>query len=162
MAQNEWFRTYFSEPYGEIYNDYILDRRSRWKRRSSRATRWTCSRSDGTGLSLRLRATHGVPLAALPFDGGTRSRPGLPAPRHRNIARNRFIRATCARSFPRRPVRRRADLFNSFGYFDEAHNQRVVNEFARVLKPGGQLLIDMANLVPLIDITKNIPRPNNK
>lgn len=32
--------------------------------------------------------------------------------------------------------------FTSFGYFDDEDNRRVLDEFARVLRPGGQLLIE--------------------
>lgn len=47
------------------------------------------------------------------------------------------------------------NLFSSFGYFGEDGDRRVLLEFARVLAPGGQLVIDLmnparvrANLVP--------------
>lgn len=33
--------------------------------------------------------------------------------------------------------------FTSFGYFDDDDNRKVLDEFARVLKPGGRLLIEM-------------------
>lgn len=36
-------------------------------------------------------------------------------------------------------------LFTSFGFFDELGNRQVVSEIARVLKPGGKLLIDYWN-----------------
>ncbi len=38
------------------------------------------------------------------------------------------------------------NLFTSFGYFtDETQNQRVLDEVARVLRPGGQLVLDHMN-----------------
>lgn len=38
------------------------------------------------------------------------------------------------------------NLFTSFGYFkEEADNERVLSEIARVLKPGGRFLIDFLN-----------------
>ncbi len=38
-------------------------------------------------------------------------------------------------------------MFNSLGYFDQvADNQTVLDEFGRVVRPGGRLILDLANL----------------
>jgi len=37
------------------------------------------------------------------------------------------------------------NLFTSFGYFDDAENQRVLEEVARVLAPGGRFIVDLIN-----------------
>jgi ubiquinone/menaquinone biosynthesis C-methylase UbiE len=39
-----------------------------------------------------------------------------------------------------------ANLFTSFGYFDDGDNQRVLSEVSRVLKPGGLFLMDYLNM----------------
>jgi SAM-dependent methyltransferase len=36
-------------------------------------------------------------------------------------------------------------LFNTFGYFDDDTNKRTAQNFARALKPGGRLLLDVLN-----------------
>ena len=37
------------------------------------------------------------------------------------------------------------NMFSAFGYFDDAENQRVLEEVARVLRPGGRFFIDLIN-----------------
>ena len=38
------------------------------------------------------------------------------------------------------------NLFTAFGYFeDEAENQQVLHQVQRVLKPGGELFLDVSN-----------------
>lgn len=37
------------------------------------------------------------------------------------------------------------DVFTSFGFFDEAGNRQVLAELARVLRPGGRLVMEMAD-----------------
>jgi len=58
-----------------------------------------------------------------------------------------------------------ANLFNSFGYFpddpgpdgDQTTNSKVLAEFARVLKRGGRLLIDIANRDDLVEVITQSP-----
>jgi len=63
-----------------------------------------------------------------------------------------------------------ANLFNSFGYFPDeesagggsgkksATNRQVLSEFARVLKPGGRLLLDIADRESLLEAITLSPR----
>ncbi len=44
-----------------------------------------------------------------------------------------------------RPFEAVYSYFTSFGYFSDADNERVIANIARVLRPGGRFLIDMAN-----------------
>jgi len=37
------------------------------------------------------------------------------------------------------------NVFTSFGYFDEEGNRRVLSELARVVKPGGRLVVELAD-----------------
>ncbi len=37
------------------------------------------------------------------------------------------------------------NMFTAFGFFDDAGNQRVLEEVARVLRPGGRFLVDLVN-----------------
>ena len=56
------------------------------------------------------------------------------------------------------------NLFNSFGYFTddeqsgEPTNRAVLREFARVLKPGGRILIDVASREDLLECIEDMPR----
>lgn len=55
------------------------------------------------------------------------------------------------------------NLFNSFGYFTDDENeagptnQNVLQEFARVLKPGGKLLLDLPNRDDLLAAIEETP-----
>lgn len=82
--------------------------------------------------------------------GVDRSRPFLA--RARADARERGVTdrvAYCRGDMRRLPLADAFDaaynLFTSFGYFDDAGNRRVLAEFARLLRPGGRLLVDVVN-----------------
>lgn len=48
-------------------------------------------------------------------------------------------------------------LLNSFGYFEEDDDARMLFELRRVLKPGGRLVLDLANRRALLDIVRRQP-----
>lgn len=49
------------------------------------------------------------------------------------------------------------NVFTAFGYFDDRENQQVLEEVARVLKPGGRFLLDVINR----DYLMSVFRPND-
>lgn len=139
-----WFERDFDHPhYFEIYRDKILE-----------------AAQEGPGLARLLDLPPGARVLDLPCGWG-RLRPALEACGHRvvggdlsamNLRRH-------AREFPGDLVR--LDLrslpfrdgcadavfcaYTSWGYFaTDEENQRQLDEFARVLKPGGTLLLDLA------------------
>jgi ubiquinone/menaquinone biosynthesis C-methylase UbiE len=52
--------------------------------------------------------------------------------------------------WPEHRFERVISWFTSFGYFDDAENQKVLSEAHRVLRPGGRLLIENNNLAELL------------
>lgn len=44
------------------------------------------------------------------------------------------------------------NMFTAFGYFDDAENQRVLEEVSRVLAPGGRFLLDVINRDNLMSV----------
>jgi ubiquinone/menaquinone biosynthesis C-methylase UbiE len=52
--------------------------------------------------------------------------------------------------WPEHRFERVISWFTSFGYFDDADNQKVLSEAHRVLRPGGWLLIENNNLTELL------------
>lgn len=46
-------------------------------------------------------------------------------------------------------------LFNSFGYYERDDNQEILNEWGRVLKPGGRAIFQIPNGPVMADITRD-------
>jgi SAM-dependent methyltransferase len=159
-VERDWYRTYFREPYGEIYADYLLSphvtgeeadfaRKALGFGRGDRVLDCPC----GYGRHMEwywpgLPDIVGMDLEEDCLRRGVEALPG-----------GRFVRGDM-RALPFRTGGFDAalNLFNSFGYFSREENLAVAREFARVLRPGGGLMIDVANPAPLIDVVEEQPR----
>jgi SAM-dependent methyltransferase len=195
----DWFHTYFSEPYGEIYADYLLApavsaREAAFVRRvlGLRARDRVLDCPCGYGRHLeRLaqggrrgsRPTTAEPDATARGESHASGTLALRRPRTASAGGRCVVgldlNADCLRRaaeavlppgaslvrgdmrhlpFPAASFDAVVNLFNSFGYFGPEENRRVLREFARVLAPGGRVLLDLANPAPLIDLIREMKR----
>jgi SAM-dependent methyltransferase len=140
----QWFERDFDDPlYFEIYQDKTLE-----------------AAQEGPGLAERLALPRGSLVLDLPCGWG-RLRPALVARGYRvvggdlspmNLRRHRLefpgdLVRLDFRSLPFREACVDGILcaYTSWGYFAaEEDNQRQLDEFARVLRPGGTLVLDLA------------------
>lgn len=164
MAHSEWYRTYFNEPYGEVYADYLL------------GPEISKEEAHFAALALGLKAhhrvldcpcgygrhmdvlTHAVPdVVGIDLDADClrRGRQWMPGWRVAQGDMRRLPLGAAAFDAV-------MNLFNSFGYFTESENRTVLSEFARVLRPRGKVLIDIANPGPLIEIVTDMPRTSQQ
>ena len=157
---NAWYHSYFSEPYGEIYAEYLLppvvdQEEARFAREALHlkppARLLDCPCGYGRHLDQLRREFPDIVGLDLNRDCLRRAAEWIPGI---SLVRG-DIRAL---PFPEAAFDAVLNLFNSFGYFDHEENLRVLTEFARVLKPGGRALIDIANPKPLLDIIAEHPR----
>jgi SAM-dependent methyltransferase len=160
MTRRAWYRTYFSEPYGTIYADYLLP-----PEMTREDVRFVCGvlgllPADavldcpcGFGrhmAELRSRC-HRVVGLDLGRDCLARAMDWVPG--------SLFVRGDMrALPFAEGEFDAVINLFNSFGYFSQKDNLRSLREFARVLKPGGRLLIETANPGVLAETVEEHPR----
>lgn len=160
MTRTEWFNTYFSEPYGEVYAEYLMapemterevDFVVRVLGLASDAALLDCPCGYGRHVELFSRRFDRVVGLDLNHDCLRRAGESLLGPL--------MVRGDM-RSLPFGPAEFNAaiNVFNSFGYFGEAGDRRVLEEFARVLKPGGKLVLDVANPTPLIELIREQSR----
>jgi ubiquinone/menaquinone biosynthesis C-methylase UbiE len=145
----EWWRSFFGEDYLRIARagdsmpdtaaamvDFLVDRLELGP--ATRVLDLAC----GHGRHTLELARRGIPVVGLDY-----SEPSLAAARATAEAEGlqvELVRADMREiPFPDESFAAVANLFAAFGYFDdEADNQRVLSEIARVLVPGGRLLLE--------------------
>jgi SAM-dependent methyltransferase len=160
LPQKEWYQSYFSEPYGTVYADYILPPE--------------LTRMELQLVRKALKLAPSDMILDCPCGYGRHMEKLLP--RHPNLvgmdldydclhrAASRIASAPLVRGdmrdlpFASERFDAILNLFNSFGYFGPEENLRVLRELARVLKPKGRLLIDISNPSPLVEVVKDFPR----
>jgi SAM-dependent methyltransferase len=160
MVSHDWYRTYFSEPYGRIYAEYLLPPEMTQCEAAFACQALDLSARDeildcpcGFGRHMEelrgrgLRVT-GVDLSA---DCLARAVQWTPALR---VARGDMR----ALPFAGQAFDAAVNLFNSFGYFPPEENAQAIRELGRVLRPGGRILIDTANPGPLVELIQEHPR----
>jgi SAM-dependent methyltransferase len=150
MTPDEWYRRAFGRFYLEVY--------AHRDDGSARAEAAFAARALGIISGVRVldlacgTGRHARPLAALGARvAGVDLSPHLLAEAARHGSGPTLARADM-RALPFRAVFDAVCLFfTSFGYFDEpAQDERVLAEVARVLRPGGGLLLDLPNRVRVI------------
>lgn len=160
MKKQDWYRAYFSEPYGQIYADYLLP--PDMSRDEAELVRNALQLSESDAIldcpcGFGRHMTEFLPrfrgITGLDLDRDCLRRAAL------NLPRARLVRGDMrSLPFPDASFDAIANLFNSFGYFSMEENRQVVGEFARVLKPGGQVLFDLANPEPLRELVEEYPQ----
>ncbi len=156
----EWFYSYFTEPYGTAYSEYLL--------------KADVAVDEAQATLDLLEPEPGAQILDCPCGYGRHMdvlRQVFPNIIGVDLDRDNLLRAL--RNAPEALVARSdmrqlpfndntfdaiLHLFNSFGYFDDEENERLLAEFARVLKPQGGICIDIANPQPLIDLIREKSR----
>lgn len=142
-APPEWFRIAFGDLYPLLYphrDDASAEREAAQlvdllglRGRRARAIDLGC----GTGRHAAALARLGLCVVGLDLSDALLARA-----RQRGTLCGALVRADLRR-LPFRPAFDLAlSLFTSFGYFDDAENERTLQAIAYVLAPGGQLVID--------------------
>lgn len=164
MSGPEWFRHYFEEPYGEIYEEYLLPPSV-----AEEEAQFVCDTLELEPGAKILDcpcgyARHIQKMRHLfPDMVGIDLDPDCLRRGFESMVNPWLLRGDM-RSLPFYDNHFDAimNLFNSFGYFDTETNQNTLREFARVLKPGGQVIIDVANPIPLVDLIEECPQTSQQ
>lgn len=155
-----WYASYFSEPYGEVYANYLLPpedteaeaRFAVWAlklKADERVLDCPCGYGRHMAEWKKLKGVVGLDLDA---DCLSRARA--------DIVPGAALARGDMRALPFQDATFHAvvNLFNSFGYFSDKENKQVLKEWRRVLRPRGRLLIDIVNPAPLEEIVSQHPQ----
>jgi len=164
MVDPTWYRTYFRDPYGEVYDEYLLEPGA--TRDEALFARDVLGLGPGDsvldcpcGFARHMReiALHIPDVVGVDLDPDSlnRARVALPGAR--------LVRGDMrALPLPDQRFDAALNLFNSFGYFADAGDRQTLGEFARVLKPGGRLLLDVTNPLTLIEAVTVAPQTSQQ
>lgn len=155
-----WYEEYFSEPYGEIYSEYLLPASVAREEAQLACDALELKPGDRIldcpcGYGRHMDFLHrlfpdiiGIDLDRDCLKRGKDYSPDL-----------KMLRGDM-RELPFRAETFDAviNLFNSFGYFSQEENMVTLRQWHRVMKSGAGLMIDVANPEPLIDIITEHPR----
>lgn len=140
-APDSWWKSYFSRLYGRLYQGPLEQELSTEEevaaiRRLFPAGKPVLDLCCGYGRHMRPLLAGGHEVYGLDYSGDLLAM--LP-----KSARRRAVRGDM-RSLPLADssLAGVSMLFNSFGYFSDEENAAVLREIARVLEPGGRLLMD--------------------
>jgi SAM-dependent methyltransferase len=143
-AERPWFDAAFGAAYRDVYphRDLAAARREvagLLERGLGRAPGPVLDLGCGFGRHLAALRERGVDAFGL--DRSAELLSGIEPALRRRVVRGDFR----ALPFEARRFGAVAMLFSSFGYFEDAENARVLGEVARVLVPGGTLVLDLMN-----------------
>ncbi|HBF33340.1 TPA: hypothetical protein DDW35_02125 [Candidatus Sumerlaeota bacterium] len=155
-----WYASYFSEPYGEVYANYLLPPED------------TVTEAKFTAKALKLKVADRILDCPCGYGRHLAEWKKFPHIVGLDLDADCLVRSK-ATVAPESPVLRGdmrslpfadnsfdviINLFNSFGYFTPKENRLVLDEWYRVLAPKGRLLIDIVNPPPLVEIVSDNPR----
>ena len=156
----DWYKQYFKEPYGLFYHDFLVpERMSRSEAEfvmtavDLKACRALLDCPCGYArhfpyFETRCDCVYGLDLSA---DCPARAKETNPA--------CRIVQGDMrALPFSAGKFDLVLNLFNSFGYFCDADNCRVLSEFARVMSDEGKFILDISNPESIRRIVRKTPR----
>ena len=140
---NAWWQDYFSRHYATLYRGPLAeelateDEVALLARLFAGAAGPVLDLGCGFGRHMAPLRQQRVPVVGLDYSAPLLNAMPRVARRHAvrgDLRSLPFDEASCAGAYM---------LFNTFGYFDDVENQRVLKQVARVLSPGARFLLDI-------------------